>query len=30
MAIHHHIPASKIKEDMFALPTFSSDVKNLF
>lgn len=30
MAMRHGIPASKIKEDMFAYPTFSSDVKNLF
>jgi glutathione reductase (NADPH) len=30
MAIRHDIPASAIKEDMFAFPTFSSDVKNLF
>ena len=30
MAIRHDIPASAIKNDMFAFPTFSSDVKNLF
>jgi glutathione reductase (NADPH) len=30
MAIRHDIPASAIKDDMFAFPTFSSDVKNLF
>lgn len=30
LAMRHGIPASKLKEDMFAFPTFSSDVKNLF
>jgi pyruvate/2-oxoglutarate dehydrogenase complex dihydrolipoamide dehydrogenase (E3) component len=30
MAMRHDIPASKLKEDMFAFPTFSSDLKNLF
>jgi glutathione reductase (NADPH) len=30
MAMRHDIPASAIKDDMFAFPTFSSDVKNLF
>ena len=30
MAIRHGITASAIKDDMFAFPTFSSDVKNLF
>jgi glutathione reductase (NADPH) len=30
MAMRHGIPASKLKDDMFAFPTFSSDVKNLF
>ncbi len=30
MAMSHKIPASKLKDDMFAFPTFSSDVKNLF
>jgi glutathione reductase (NADPH) len=30
MAIRHDIPASAIKDDIFAFPTFSSDVKNLF
>ena len=30
MAMRHGIPASAIKDDMFAFPTFSSDVKNLF
>jgi len=30
MAMRHSIPASKLKEDMFAFPTFSSDIKNLF
>ena len=30
MAIRHGIPASSIKEDVFAFPTFSSDIKNLF
>jgi glutathione reductase (NADPH) len=30
MAMRHNIPASKLKEDMFAFPTFSSDLKNLF
>jgi glutathione reductase (NADPH) len=29
MAMRHRIPASALKEDMFAFPTFSSDVKNL-
>ncbi len=30
MAMRHGIPASKMKEDMFAFPTFSADMKNLF
>jgi glutathione reductase (NADPH) len=30
LAMRHGIPASALKEDMFAFPTFSSDVKNLF
>jgi glutathione reductase (NADPH) len=30
LAMRHGIPASKLKEDIFAFPTFSSDVKNLF
>jgi glutathione reductase (NADPH) len=30
MAMRHVIPVSKLKEDMFAFPTFSSDLKNLF
>ena len=30
LAMRHNIPASSIKEDLFAFPTFSSDVKNLF
>ncbi len=30
MAMRHGIPASTLKDDMFAFPTFSSDVKNLF
>jgi glutathione reductase (NADPH) len=30
MAMRHDIPASRLKDDMFAFPTFSSDVKNLF
>jgi len=29
LAMRHGIPASKLKEDLFAFPTFSSDVKNL-
>lgn len=29
LAMRHGIPASKLKDDMFAFPTFSSDVKNL-
>lgn len=29
MAMRHGIPASALKDDMFAYPTFSSDVKNL-
>ena len=29
MAMRHGIPASKLKDDIFAFPTFSSDVKNL-
>lgn len=28
LAMRHGIPASKLKDDMFAFPTFSSDVKN--
>ena len=30
LAMRHGIPASALKDDMFAFPTFSSDVKNLF
>ncbi len=30
VAMRHGIPASKLKDDMFAFPTFSSDIKNLF
>ncbi len=30
MAMRHGIKASALKDDMFAFPTFSSDVKNLF
>ena len=30
MAMRHGISASKLKDDIFAFPTFSSDVKNLF
>ena len=30
LAMRHNIPASSLKEDLFAFPTFSSDVKNLF
>jgi len=30
MAMRHGIAASKLKDDMFAFPTFSSDIKNLF
>ena len=30
MAMRHGISASSIKDDMFAFPTFSSDVKNMF
>jgi len=30
LAMRHRIPASQSKEDLFAFPTFSSDVKNLF
>ena len=30
LAMRHGIPASKLKDDIFAFPTFSSDVKNLF
>jgi len=30
MAMRHGIPASTLKEDLFAFPTYSSDVKNLF
>lgn len=30
MAMRHGIPASKLKDDMFAFPTFSADIKNLF
>jgi len=29
LAMKHNIPASELKNDMFAFPTFSSDVKNL-
>ena len=29
MAMRHGIKASAIKEDMYAFPTFSSDIKNL-
>jgi glutathione reductase (NADPH) len=30
LAMRHNIPASSLKDDLFAFPTFSSDVKNLF
>ena len=30
LVMRHEIPASKLKDDIFAFPTFSSDVKNLF
>ncbi len=30
MAMRHGISASKLKDDMFAFPTFSSDLKNMF
>ncbi len=30
LAMRHGIAASKLKDDLFAFPTFSSDVKNLF
>jgi hypothetical protein len=30
MAMRHGIAASALKDDIFAFPTFSSDVKNLF
>ena len=30
MAMRHGIAASRIKEDVFAFPTFSYDLKNLF
>ncbi len=30
MAMRHGISASKLKDDMFAYPTFSSDIKNMF
>ena len=30
MAMRHGIPASVLKNDLYAYPTFSSDVKNLF
>ncbi len=30
MAMRHGIPASTLKDDMFAFPTFAADVKNLF
>ncbi|MBT6108861.1 MAG: NAD(P)/FAD-dependent oxidoreductase [Rhodospirillales bacterium] len=30
MAMRHKIPASAIKNDMFAFPTFSSDLKSMF
>ena len=30
MAMRHKIPASALKTDIFAFPTFSSDIKNMF
>jgi len=30
MAMRHDIPASSLKDDMFAFPTFSSDLKSMF
>lgn len=30
MAMRHNIPASAIKDDLFAFPTFSADMKSLF
>ncbi len=30
MAMRHGIPASTLKDDMFAFPTFSSDLKSMF
>jgi glutathione reductase (NADPH) len=30
LAMRHGIPASTLKDDIFAFPTYSSDVKNLF
>ncbi len=30
LAMRHGIAASTLKDDLFAFPTFSSDVKNLF
>jgi glutathione reductase (NADPH) len=30
LAMRHNIPASSLKDDLFAFPTFSSDMKNLF
>ena len=30
LAMRHGIAASSLKDDLFAFPTFSSDVKNLF
>ncbi len=30
LAMRHDLPASSLKEDIFAFPTFSSDLKNLF
>jgi glutathione reductase (NADPH) len=30
LAMRHNIPASSLKDDLFAFPTFASDVKNLF
>ncbi len=30
MAMRHGITATQMKDDMFAFPTFSSDVKNMF
>ena len=30
LAMRHGIPASKLKDDVFAFPTYTSDIKNLF
>jgi hypothetical protein len=30
MAIRHGIPASTLKDDIFAFPSFAGDAKNLF